>query len=87
MYLHLSIIYFYHSNGESTDSFLTIPSLRNNRKKKRGKSQSKKSKQSDIKYLLTIYFQTKNTLKSANFEDLLLVLHFTIILVIQQSND
>ena len=46
--------------------------------KKLGKSQSKKSKRSDIKYVLAIDFLTKTTKKCANFVDALLVLHFSI---------
>ena len=40
------------------------------------KSRSKRLKQSDIKYFLTIDFLTKTTQKRANFVDVLLVVHF-----------
>ena len=46
--------------------------------KKTQKKGSKKSKQFDIKYFLTIYFLTKTTQKCANYVDALLVLHFLI---------
>ena len=44
--------------------------------KKNGGERSKKSKRSDITYILTIYFLTETTQKCANFVDVLLVLHF-----------
>ena len=43
------------------------------------KSQSKKSKRSDIKYFLTIYFMTEKAKKCANFVDALPVLHLLIL--------
>ena len=61
--------------------------LLKNAKKKR----SKKSKRSDIKYFLTIYFLTETTQKRAYFVDALLVLHLLILSYFAfrfvQSND
>ena len=47
--------------------------------KKPEKKRHKKSKRSNIKYFLTIYFLTETTQKCTNFVDTLLVLHFWII--------
>ena len=47
--------------------------------KKTRKKRSSKLKHSDIKYFLTIYFLTETTKKCANFVDVLLVLHFSLI--------
>ena len=47
--------------------------------KKVKKSRSKKSKQSDIKYFLTIYLLTETTQKCEHFIDELLALHFQLL--------
>ena len=44
--------------------------------KKRQQKWHKKSKRSNIKYFLTVYFQTETTQKCKNLVDTLLVLHF-----------
>ena len=61
-------------DSDITDSFLiiqflpkTMKKLVRNYEKKREKNGSKKSKRSDIKYFLTIYFLTETTQKCANF--------------------
>ena len=46
---------------------------------KNAKKRHKKSKRSNIKYILTIYFMTETTKKCTNFVDTLSVLHFSII--------
>ena len=46
-----------------------------NYQKARGKG-SKKSKRSDIKYFLTIYFLTETAQNGEHFVDALVVLHF-----------
>ena len=69
---YLSLLPFCDSNN--TDSFLTIQfwtkpmkKLVRNYQKIAGKKRSNKTKLSDIKYFLTIYFPTKTTKKCANF--------------------
>ena len=69
MYLHLSIILFLpFFDNNNTDSFLTIQLLTKtmkklvrNYQKTREKKRYNKSKRSDIKYFLTIYFLTETT--------------------------
>ena len=51
---------------------------RNRYLKNAEKKRHKKSKRSNIKYFLTIYFLTETTQKCTNFVDTLLVLHFLI---------
>ena len=85
MYLHLSIIQFYHLMVVTLRThcwpfrFYQIwwKKLVRNYQKKR-KKRSKSSKLSDINYFLTKYVFTKNTQKCANCVDALIVLRFFI---------
>ena len=52
--------------------------------KNREKKRHKKSKRSNIKYFLTIYFLIQTTQKCTNFVDTLLVLHLNYILLVFQ---
>ena len=85
VYLHLSIIHFYHFVMVTLQTHFWPFSLNKNYEKARmelfkklGGEWSKKLKRLYIKYFLTIYFLTETTQKCANFVNTLLVLYFSI---------